>query len=139
MIIFSRTRVQIVKEDKMARVEPKNGKHKLGDSRDTDLEDIDDKKYDVFTDDEKLAAARRDFPGYTWFASFTIKDKQGNVVRELSEYTIKFDDIDSGDFKLYYYLDQAANPLPYEKENKDGKKKVKAKLRIGDPPIGTVP
>jgi hypothetical protein len=123
----------------MAKVNPdKDGKYKLGGSKDTDLEGIDDKKYDVYTDDEKLAAARRDFPGYTWFASYTIKDKNGNVVRELAEYTIKLDKPE-GDFKLYYYLDQAANPLSYDTEDKDGKKKAKAKLKIGDPPLGSVP
>ena len=123
----------------MAKVNPdKDGKYKLGGTKDTDLEGIDHNKYDVYTDDEKLAAAQRDFPGYTWFASYTIKDKNGNVVRELTEYTIKLDKPE-GDFKLYYYLDQAANPLSYDTEDKDGKKKAKAKLKIGDPPLGSVP
>ena len=117
----------------------KDGKYKLGDSRDTDLEGIDDNKYDVYTDEEKLAAAWRDFSGYTWFASYTITDKQGNVVRDLPEYTIKSDKPDAENVQLYYYLDQAANPLSYDTEDKDGKKRVKAKLRIGDPPLGTVP
>jgi len=123
----------------MAKIEPKDGKHKLGDSRDTDLEGIDDKKYDVVTDDEKLAAARRDFPGYNWFASYTITDKQGNVVRDMPEYTIKSDKPDAEGFQLYYYLDQAANPLSYDTEDHGGKKRVKAKLRLGDPPLGSVP
>ena len=123
----------------MAKVNPdKDGKYKLGGSKDTDLEGIDDKIYDVYTDDEKLAAAQRDFPGYTWFASYTIKDKNGNVVRDLPEYTIKLDKT-ADNFKLYYYLDQAANPLSYDTEDKNGKKRAKAKLKIGDPPIGSVP
>jgi hypothetical protein len=123
----------------MAKIEPKNGKYKLGDSRDTDLEGIDDKKYDVITDEEKLAAARRDFPGYTWFASYSITDKNGNVVRDLPEYTIKTDKPDAENVQLYYYLDQAANPLTYDTEDKDGKKRIKAKLKLGDPPLGSVP
>ena len=123
----------------MAKVNPdKDGKYKLGGSKDTDLEGIDVKKYDVYTDDEKLVAAQRDFGGYTWFASYTIKDKNGNVVRELPEYTIKLDKPE-GNLKLYYYLDQAANPLSYDTEDKDGKKRAKAKLKIGDPPLGSVP
>ena len=121
------------------KVEPKNGKYKLEDPRDTDLEGIDDKKYDVFTDEEKLAAARTAFPGYNWFASYTIMDKQGNVVRDLPEYTIKSDKPDADNVQLYYYLDQAANPLRYDTEDKAGKKRMKAKLKLGDPPLGTVP
>lgn len=123
----------------MAKIEPKDGKYKLGDSRDTDLEGIDDKKYDVFTEEEKLTAARNAFPSYTWFVSYTITDKQGNVVRDLPEYTIKSDKPDAESVQLYYYLDQAANPLSYDTEDKDGKKRIKAKLKIGDPPVGTVP
>ncbi len=123
----------------MAKVDPdKDGKYKLGGSKDTDLEGIDNKKYDVYTDDDKLKAAQREFGSYNWFASYTIKDKNGDVVRELPEYTIKLDKPE-GDFKLYYYLDQAANPLSYDTEDKDGKKRAKAKLKIGDPPLGSVP
>ncbi len=123
----------------MAKIEPKDGKYKLGDSKDTELEGIDDKKYNVFTEEEKLAAAKSAFPDYTWFASYTITDKQGNVVRDLPEYTIKSDKPDAENVKLYYYLDQAVNPLSYDTEDKDGKKRVKAKLRIGDPPVGHFP
>lgn len=122
------------------KIDPQNGKYKLGDRRDTDLEGIDDKKYNVFTEDEKLAAARRDFPGYTWFVSYTITDKDGNIVRDMAEYTIKFDKADTENFELYYYLDQAANRLSYDTEDsKAGKKRARAKLRLGDPPLGTVP
>jgi hypothetical protein len=124
----------------MAKVNPdKDGKYKLGGSKDTDLEGIDDKKYDVSTDEEKLAEAKAHFPNYTWFASYTITDKQGNVVRDLPEYTIKFDQPDDENFQLYYYLDEAANPLSYESEQKNGKKRAKAKLKIGDPPVGSWP
>jgi len=123
----------------MAKVDPdKDGKYKLHGSKDTDLEGIDDKKYDVFTETEKLAEAQKNFSGYTWFASYTIKDKSGNVVRDLPEYTIKLDKT-ADDMKLYYYLDQAANPLSYDTEDKDGKKRAKAKLKIGDPPLGSAP
>jgi hypothetical protein len=121
------------------KIDPQNGKYKLGDTRDTDLEGIDEKKYNVFTDDEKLAAARQDFPDYNWFVSYTITDKDGNVVRELPEYTIRSDKPDSETFQLYYYLDRAANPLTYDAEDKNGKKRLKAKLKVGDPPMGSVP
>ena len=123
----------------MAKIEPKNGKYKLDDPKDTELEGIDNKKYNVYTDDEKLDAARKAFPHYNWFVSFSITDKEENVVRDLAEYTLKFDEPDAETFQLYYYLDQAANPLSYETEDKDGKKRVKAKLKIGDPPIGHYP
>jgi hypothetical protein len=109
------------------------------------LEEIDDKKYDVFTDttetNEKLQQAKDAYPNYTWFASYTIKDKQGNDVRTLDkEYTIKLDRPDSAKLELYYYLAGTAHPLPHEDtENKGNKKRVKAKLRIGDPPMGSVP
>ena len=129
----------------MAKVEPKNGKYELGGSKDTDLEGIDDKKYDVFTDtsetNDKLQQARDAYPNYTWFTSYTIKDKQGNDVRTLDkEYTIKLDRPDSATFELYYYLDGTAHPLPHEDtDNKDNKKRVKANLKVGDPPAGSYP
>ena len=119
----------------MAKVDPKEGKYKLGGSKDADLEGIDDKKYNVFTDEEKLANAKRDFPTYTWFASYTIQDKNGNNVRELAEYTIKFDKPDVDNFQFYYYLNGQAYPLPHEVDNK----RAKVKLKVGDPPTGTVP
>jgi hypothetical protein len=125
----------------MAKIDPdKDGKYKLGGSKDTDLEGIDNKKYNVFTETEKLAEARQRYPTYTWFVSFTITDQNNKVVRELPEYTIKLDRPDSGTFELYYYLDGTAHLLPYEDaENKGNKKRVKAKLTVGDPPGGTVP
>jgi hypothetical protein len=124
----------------MAKVNlDKDGKYKLRGSKDTDLEGIDDKKYDVFTEEEKLTEAKAHFPTYNWFVSFTIKDKDGNVVRDLPEYTIKFDKPDGDNLHLYYYLDEAANPLSHDTEDKNGKKRVKAKLKIGDPPLGSVP
>jgi len=125
----------------MEKVDPdKDGKHKLGGSKDTDLEGIDSKKYDVFTEDEKLANAQRDYPKYTWFASYTIKDKNGKDVRTLPEYTIKLDRPASGEFQLYYYLNGTAYPFPHEDtDDKGNKKRVKAKLTIGDPPTGSVP
>ena len=124
----------------MAKVDPdKDGKFKLKGPKDTDLEGIDSKKYDVFTETEKLAEAEKNFPRYTWFASYTIKDKEGNVVRDLAEYTIKFDKPDADTFQIYYYLDQAANPVGHDTEDNNGKKRVKVKLKIGDPPLGSVP
>jgi hypothetical protein len=124
----------------MAKVDPKDGKYKLGGSKDTELEGIDDKKYNVYTDEEKLGNAQRDYPNYTWFASYTIKDKDGKDVRTLPEYTIKLDKPTSGEFQLYYYLNGTTYPFPHEDaEDKDHKKRVKAKLTIGDPPTGSVP
>lgn len=124
----------------MAKVQPKNGKYELGGSKDTDLEGIDDKKYNVFTEEEKLAEARQRYPNYNWFVSFTITDKNDKVVRELPEYTMKLDRPDSATFDLYYYLDGVAHPLHYEDTDiKENKKRVKAKLNIGDPPTGSVP
>lgn len=118
----------------------KDGKYKLGGSKDTDLEGIDSKKYDVFREEEKLANARRDFPMYDWFVSYVIKDKNGREVRDLPEYIMKLDKPDSADTKLYYYLDGTAHLLEYEdSENKGNKKRVKAKLTLGDPPTGAYP
>ena len=124
----------------MAKVEPKDGKYKLDDSKATELEGIDDKKYNVFTEEDKLANAKRDYPTYTWFVSYIIKDKDGNDVRNMPEYTIKLDRPDSEQFELYYYLDGTAYPLQFEDtDNKGSKKRVKAKLDIGDPPTGSFP
>jgi hypothetical protein len=128
------------KEDKMAKVEPKDGKYNLGGSKDSDLEGIDAKKYDVFTEGEKLAEAKIRYPSYNWFISFTIKDKSGKDVRDMPEYTIKFDKPNTESFQFYYYLDGTAHPFPHEDtDNKGNKKRVKAKLTVGDPPGGTVP
>jgi hypothetical protein len=124
----------------MAKVEPKDGKYNLGGSKDTDLEGIDSKKYDVFTEEEKLAEAINKYKNINWFVSFTIKDKNGNVVRDMPEYTIKLDRPNAESFQLYYYLDGTAHPLPHEdSDDKVNKKRVKAKLTVGDPPGGTVP
>lgn len=124
----------------MAKIDPKDGKYKLGGSKDTELEGIDDKKYNVFTEEEKLAEAIQRYPNYNWFVSYTITDKDDKVVGSLPEYTMKFDKPDSKDSKLYYYLDGAAHPVNYEDaEDKNGKKRGKAKLTVGDPPNGFYP
>ena len=129
----------------MAKVEPKNGKYDLKGSKDTDLEGIDDKKYDVFTDtaetNEKLKQAKDAYPDYTWFTSYTIKDKQGNDVRTLDkEYTIELDPLASDKSELYYFLDGKAHKIPHQPAgDKNGKKRIKAKLNIGDPPAGAYP
>ena len=123
----------------MPKVDPdKDGKYKLGGSKDADLEGIDSKKYDVFTETEKLAEAQHNYGHINWFASFTIKDKNGNTVGEMPEYTIKFDKPKEGDdnFELYYYLGGSANKIPHDSENN---KRAKAKLTVGDPPTGSVP
>lgn len=124
----------------MAKIVPKNGKYELGGSKDADLEGIDDKKYNVFTEDEKLAEARQRYQSYNWFISYTITDKEDKVVRNLPEYTIKLDRPASDSFQLYYYLDGTAHPLSYEDtDNKGNKKRIKAKLTVGDPPAGSYP
>ncbi|HXF83800.1 MAG TPA: hypothetical protein VNK49_00265 [Anaerolineales bacterium] len=120
----------------MPKIEFRNNKHALGGRRDVDIEGIDDKTYDVFTAEDKLEEARKAYPTYDWFASFTIKDKSGKDVERLPPYTIKFDKPESG--TLYYYYKGTAYPVPYEDtENKGNKKRVKATLTVGDPPIGT--
>jgi hypothetical protein len=124
----------------MAKIARKDGKYKLGDSKDTELEGIDDKKYNVFTETEKLAEAIQRYPNYNWFVSYTITDKEDKVVHTLPEYTIKLDRPDSGTFELYYYLDGIAHPFSYEDTaTKGNKKRIKAKLRVGDPPTGHYP
>jgi len=128
----------------MAQVEPKDGKYKLDDSKDTELEGIDASKYDVFTEHVKLDEAKSKYRHITWFVSYTIKEKDGKEVRDMPEYTVKLDKPadkpDSGKFELYYYLDGTAYPFQYEDtDNKESKKRVKAKLVVGDPPLGSVP
>ena len=73
----------------MSKIDPKNGKYELGDREDSELEGIDSQKYDVFTEDTKLQEARDKYKHIHWFVSYTIKDKDGKDVQDLSEYTIK--------------------------------------------------
>lgn len=133
----------------MAKIDPdKDGKYNLGDSEDTILEDIDSKKYDVYTEEEKLGQAQSDpkYPKYVWFVSFTITDKNGKAVDKLDkDYSIKLNELPSGS-QLYYYVPGTppqygtAYPLQFDpSENKDSKKRIKAKLKDGDPPIGHYP
>ena len=125
----------------MAKIEPKDGKYHLDDSMDTELEGIDDKKYNVFTENTKLEEARRNYQHINWFVSFTIKDHDGNDVQNLDkEYTIKLNKPDSAKFELYYYLSGTAYPFQYDDtDSKDSKKRIKAKLIVGDPPTGHYP
>jgi hypothetical protein len=129
----------------MTKVSPKNGKYELGGSEDTDLEGIDNKKYDVFTDtaetNEKLKQAKDAYSDYTWFASYTIKDKQGKDVHTLDkEYTIELDELPSEKSELYYFLNGKAYKFPHQPgRDKNGKKRIKAKLNVGDPPTGHYP
>ena len=120
----------------MAKVNPSNGnKYGLGGSRDVDLDGINANNYDVFTDEDKLQTARTAYPDYDWFVSYTIKDKGGNDVGRLHEYSLKFDRPDKG--TLYYFLNGTAHQLDYEDDDDKGnKKRVKAKLTVGDPPVG---
>jgi hypothetical protein len=125
----------------MAKIEPRNGNYHLDDPKDTELEGIDDKKYNVSTEHTKLDEAKRNYHHINWFVSYTIKDKDGNDVQNLDkEYTIKLDKPDSEKFELYYYLGGTAYPFQYEDTDlKENKKRVKAKLIVGDPPVGSVP
>ena len=121
---------------KDTKIKEKNGKYDLGGSKDTDLEGIDKSKYDVFTTDKNLDAAKRDYPNYDWFVCFTIKDKAGKQVGDMPAYTIKFDKPASGN--LYYYYNGSAHQISFsDTEKKGNKKRVKATLTIGDPPVGT--
>ena len=119
----------------MAKVNPTNGRYELGGARDVDLDGINDNNYDVFTDEDKLKSAQAAYPEYDWFVSYTIKDKTGNNVEHLREYSLKFDRPDKG--ILYYFLNGSAHQLDYDDaEDKGNKKRAKAKLTVGDPPVG---
>jgi hypothetical protein len=120
----------------MGKVEKdkQSGRHSLGGSKDADLEGIDDTLYDVFTDEEKLANAKRDYPKYDWFTSFTVKLKQGKQPKPLA-YTLKFDKPTSG--TVYYYMNGQAFALTQsDAEDKDNRKRVKVTLTVDDPPVG---
>jgi hypothetical protein len=125
------------KEDGMGKVDKdkQSGRYPLGGSKDADLEGIDETLYDVYTDEEKLAKANKDFPKYVWFTSFTIKDKSGKIVEKMPEYVLKFDRPVSGN--IYYYLNgQVFQLTPDNAEDKGKRKRVKVKLTVGDPPVG---
>lgn len=124
----------------MAKIDPSNGRYRLGGPKNVDLENIDPDRYNVYTEETKLAEAAKQFPDYNWFVSYTINDKSENTVQTLPDYTIKFDRPDAPDFKLYYYLNGNVHPLSYEETSDEGgKKRVTATLGIGDPPLGSVP
>jgi len=120
------------------KINPDNGKYKLGGSKDTDLEGIDSKTYDVFTETEKLTEAQNKFNDVSWFVSFTITHKDGTKVDDMPEYKIKFNKPKEGDetFALYYYLGGERYSLNHQSEHS---KRAVAKLTIGDPPMGSVP
>jgi len=121
---------------KETKIKEKDGKYELGGSKDTDLEGINGSIYDVFSTDKNLAEAQSKYPDYDWFTCFTIKDKNGNQVGTMPEYTIKFDKPASGN--LYYYYNGTAHQISFSDSGKKGnKKRVKANLTIGDPPVGT--
>ena len=124
----------------MAKIEPKNGKYELGDTEDSELEGINENKYDVFTEQTKLDEAKDKHKHIHWFVSYTIKEKDGKDVGELPTYTIKLNRPEAAAFELYYYLNGTAYPFQYEpSDDKGNKKRVKAKLIVGDPPIGYYP
>jgi len=120
------------------KINPDNGKYKIGGNKDTDLEGIDSSQYDVYTETEKLAEAQQKFGNIKWFASFTITHKDGTPVGEMAAYTIKFDKPkqDDDNFKLYYYLGGNTYEVGHQSENS---KRSKATLTLGDPPVGSVP
>jgi hypothetical protein len=131
----------MAKETKAAYDKDK-GKHRLKslkptDDKHTDVEGIDTSKHEVFDSDKNLSAAQSKYPNYDWFACFTIKDKSGNQVGDMPAYTIKVDKPASGK-NLYYYYNNTANQLDFsDAGTEEGRQRVKATLRIGDPPIGT--
>lgn len=109
------------------------GVYGLGGSRDTDLLGIDNTRYDVFASDKNLDAARAAYPDYDWFACFSVKDKKGNYAN--ISYDITFDKPTSGN--LYYYYNGNVIQLNFvASDDKKTKKRVKATLNVGDPPIG---
>lgn len=115
-------------------VRASNGRHGLGGSRDADLEGIDPNRFDVFTTDKNLAAARSAYPNYDWFACFSVKDKQGNYANV--SYTLSFNKPASGG-TLYYFYNGTAHQLSYtDAPNKGNQRRVRASLNVGDPPIG---
>ncbi len=114
-------------------VQASNGKFNVGGSRDVDLEDIDPNQYNVFTTDKNLAAARKAYPKYDWFACFTVKDKRGNDAN--IRYTVTFNKPASG--TLYYFYNGTAVEVGYDDApNKGNQQRSKATLTVGDPPIG---
>lgn len=118
----------------MGKVNPQDRRFSLGGSRDADLEGIDDNLFDVFTDEEKLANAQRDFPKYDWFTSFTVKPKPGKQAGTPT-YTLKFDKPASG--TVYYYMNGQVFVLTQsDAEDKGNKKRVKVTLSVDDPPVG---
>ena len=121
------------------KIDPDNGKYKIGGTKDTDLEGIDSQKYDVYTETEKLTEAQQKFGTIKWFASFTLTDKSGNpVVGQMPAYTIKFNKPkeDDDNFTLYYYLGGNTYEVGHQSENS---KRSRATLTVGDPPLGSVP
>jgi len=115
------------------KINPADGKYNLGGRKDVELEGINPSQYDVFSTDKNLAEAKSKYPNIDWFACFSVKDKTGQYAN--ISYTLKFDKPDSG--TLYYYLNGTANPVPFENiEDKGNKKRVKATLNVGDPPVG---
>lgn len=121
---------------KEKKIKEKNGKYYLGGSKETDLIGVDKSKYDVITTDKNLAEAKSKYPNYDWFTCFTIKDKSGKQMGKMPAYTIKFNKLPSGK-NLYYYYNGTAHQLSFsETEKKGNKRRFKATLTIGDPPIG---
>ena len=113
--------------------DPTTKKHGLGGSKDAELEGINASEYDVFATDKNLSEAQTKYPNIVWFACFSVKDKSGQYAN--ISYTLKFDKPASG--TLYYYLNGKAHQLSYEDtDDKKGKKRVKATLTVGDPPVG---
>lgn len=127
-------------EDKVNR--EADGKYKLKDPKDTELDGISN-KYEVYTETEKLKAARQAKTDCTWFVSFVIK-KQGEQqpTTDPLSYTVKFNkpgkDADPVQV-FYYYNGEVHQVTDFQTEGEGGKKKIKLTLTIGDPPVGSVP
>lgn len=109
------------------------GKHVLGGQKNAELEGV-SQEYEVFTTDKNLQAAKDKYPSYDWFACFSVKDKAGNYAN--ITYTLKFDKPAEGK-KLYYFLNDSAHEIAFTNaEDQKNKKRVKATLTVGDPPVG---
>ncbi len=116
------------------KVTPSNGIWSLGGTRDAEISGIDPNQYDVYTETDKLDAARQDFPSYEWFTSFTVTKKGQNAPANV-QYTLTFNGPVTG--TLYYYLNKNVHALqPGNAPNKGNQARMRTTLNVGDPPIG---
>ena len=124
------------------RVTPSNGVHGLGGSHDTDV-NVPQGKTDwtVYIDDDKLAkakaaAASAKIDNINWFAWFTVKDKNGQHVKET--YTVTFDaPTDGGKHTFYAYDGSTVKEIGTTGAGRKGNKaRMQVTFSVGDPGIG---